>query len=144
MAETQLYDYTVQERLNKMIVDVIDITVKPDADNGADMAVGDFMFPLVEIPNAVPVPGGTAILQSCCAIIHGGDNDGLDTGSFNIVITSDSTTLQHAGADIHTDDLDKIKNTKEKQMELAVSIVKLKRENYVILKTLLFRRVLII
>ena len=104
MAETQLYDYTVQERLNKMIVDVIDITVKPDADNNGTMQAGDFMFPLVEIPNAVPVPGGTAILQSCCAIIHGGDDDGADTGTFDVVITSDSTTLQHAVADINTDD----------------------------------------
>ena len=107
MAETQLYDYTVQERLNKMTVDVIDITVKPDFNNGAAMAVGDFMFPMVEIPNAVPVPGGTAILQSCCAIIHGGDDDGADTGAFDVVITSHdstSTKLQHGGGDIETDD----------------------------------------
>ena len=79
MATTGLHKYTVQEKLNKMDVDLIDITVKPDVDNGAAMASGDFMFPLVEIPNAVAVNGGTAILQSCCAIIAGGDDDGADT-----------------------------------------------------------------
>ena len=104
MAITDTKKYTVQEKLNKMDVDLIDITVKPDADNGAGMAAGDFMFPAVEIPNAVAVNGGTAILQSCCAIIQGGDDDGADTGAFDVVITNDSTTLQHAGADIDTDD----------------------------------------
>ena len=87
-----------------MDVDLIDITVKPDTDNGGAMTAGDLMFPLVEIPNAVPVNGGAAILHSCCAIIKGGDNDGADTGAFDIVITNDSTTLQHGGADINTDD----------------------------------------
>ena len=104
MAITDTKKYTVQEKLNKMDVDLIDITVKPDADNGAGMAAGDFMFPAVEIENAVPVNGGTAILQSCCAIIAGGDADGADTGAFDVVITNDSTTLQHASADINTDD----------------------------------------
>ena len=104
MAETNLHNYSVQEKLNKMDIDLIDITVKPDFDNGAAMVAGDFMFPAVEIENAVPVNGGTAILQSCCAIIAGGDADGADTGAFDVVITNDSTTLQHAGADIDTDD----------------------------------------
>jgi len=104
MAQTNLHNYSVQEKLNKMDVDLIDITVKPDFDNGAAMAAGDLMFPAVEIPNAVAVNGGTAILQSCCAIISGGDADGADTGAFDVVITNDSTTLQHGGADINTDD----------------------------------------
>tara|TARA_Y100000593_G_C4303374_1_gene334505 strand:+ start:211 stop:756 length:546 start_codon:yes stop_codon:yes gene_type:complete len=104
MATTDLHKYTVVEKLNKMDVDLIDITVRPDADNGAAMTAGDFMFPIVEIPNAVAVDGGTAILQSCCAVISGGDGDGADTGAFDIVITNDSTVLQHGGADINTDD----------------------------------------
>ena len=104
MAKTELHNYSVQEKLNKMDIDLIDVTVKPDADNGAAMSTGDFMFPLVEIPNAVAVNGGTAILQSCCAIIAGGDDDGADTGAFDVVITNDNTTLQHGGGDIETDD----------------------------------------
>ena len=107
MAITDIHKYTVAEKLNKMDVDLIDVTVKPDFNNGAAMAAGDFMFPMVEIPNAVSVNGGTAILQSCCAIIAGGDGDGADTGTFDVVITSHdstSTKLQHGGGDIETDD----------------------------------------
>ena len=104
MALTNLHNYSVQEKLNKMDVDLIDITVYPDFDNGAAMTAGDFMFPAVEIPNAVAVKGGTSLLHSRCAIISGGDADGADTGAFDVVITSDSTTLQHAAADINTDD----------------------------------------
>ena len=47
MAKTELHNYSVQEKLNKMDIDLIDVTVKPDADNGAAMSTGDFMFPLV-------------------------------------------------------------------------------------------------
>ena len=105
MSRTDLRKYTVQEKLNKMNIDFIDITVKPDYDNGADMVAGDFMFPLTTITDAVAVKGGTAILQSCCAIISAGDDsDGTDTGPFDVVITSSGTTLQHDGADINTDD----------------------------------------
>jgi hypothetical protein len=54
------------------------------------------MFAITEVPNAVAVDGGTAILQSCCAIIPGGDTDGTDTGAFDVVVTNDSTTLSAA------------------------------------------------
>ena len=107
MAKTDLHKFSVQEKLNKMDIDLIDITVKPDANNLSTMSAGDFMFPMVEIPNAVASPGGVSILQSCCAIIRGGDDDGADTGAFDVVITSHdstSTKLQHGGGDIQTDD----------------------------------------
>ena len=103
MAKTKLQNYTVQEKLNKMDVDLIDVTVTPDNANGGGMDVGDFMFPMVEIPNAVAVKGGTAILQSCCAIVFP-----MIAGAFDIVITSHdstSTKLQHGGGDILDDDL---------------------------------------
>ena len=99
MAKTELHNYTVQEKLNKMDVDLIDVTVTPDNANGGAMDVGDFMFPMIEIPNAVSVAGGTAILQSCCAIISP-----MIAGAFDIVITNDSTTLQHGGGDVVDDD----------------------------------------
>lgn len=102
MAVTDTKKYTVQEKLNKMDVDLIDVTVTPDNANGGGMDVGDFMFPMVEIPNAVSVNGGTAILQSCCAIISP-----MIAGAFDIVITSydsTSTLLQHGGGDIVDDD----------------------------------------
>ena len=100
MAQTELHKYTVAEKLNKMDVDLIDVTVTPDNANGGAMDVGDFMFPMIEIPNAVSVPGGTAILQSCCAIVFP-----MIAGAFDIVITNDATTLGHGGGDVVDDDL---------------------------------------
>ena len=86
MAKTKLHNFTVQEKLNKMDVDLIDVSVTLfDGIND----VGDVMFIVKEIPNAVSVPGGTSILTSCSAIFGGGD----DVGAFDIVITSDDTVL---------------------------------------------------
>ena len=102
MAETNLQGYSTQEKLNKMDVDLIDVSVTPDNANGGGMDIGDFMFPMIEIPNAVSVPGGTSILQSCCAIISP-----MITGVFDIVITSHdstSTLFQHGSGDIVDDD----------------------------------------
>tara|TARA_Y100001938_G_scaffold137444_1_gene201639 strand:- start:32540 stop:33100 length:561 start_codon:yes stop_codon:yes gene_type:complete len=62
MAKTELHNYSVQEKLNKMDLDVISITT-PTAVN-VDTAGKIAIIPL-EIPNAVSVPGGTAILQTC-------------------------------------------------------------------------------
>ena len=69
MAETKIRKYAVIERLGKMDVDLIDVTVSPDEGNTGAMASGDLLFTVTEIPNAVSVPGGTAILHSCMAII---------------------------------------------------------------------------
>ena len=99
MADTSLTKYSIQERLNKQDVDLIDVTVTPDNSNTGAMSSGDFMFPMVEIPNAVSVAGGTATLQSCCAIVSP-----AITGNFDIVITNDSTTLQHGGGDVVDND----------------------------------------
>ena len=73
MAQTNIKKYSTEERLNKMDVDLIDVTVSPDVSNAGSPAAGDALWLLTEIPNAVSVEGGTSILQSCCAIIAGGD-----------------------------------------------------------------------
>ena len=59
MAKTDTHKYTVQEKLNKMDVDVISVSVTV-----ATNAANDLMYVPVEIPNAVSVPGGTCIIQS--------------------------------------------------------------------------------
>ena len=46
-----------------MDVDLIDVTVSPDEGNTGAMASGDLLFTVTEIPNAVSVEGGTAILR---------------------------------------------------------------------------------
>ena len=92
MAVTNLHKYTVAEKLNKMDVDIIDITVSIDAANTGAYADGDLLFPLTEIPYAVAVKAGSAILQSASIIITG-SADGSETGAFDVVIASDSTAL---------------------------------------------------
>ena len=94
--KTTLKKYTAAERLGKMEVDLIDITVSVDPNNTGGDAEGDLFFKVTEIPNAVSVDGGSAILQSCCAIIAGGDNDGADVDAFDVVVTADSTQLLEA------------------------------------------------
>ena len=92
MSETKLHNYSVQEKLNKMDVDLIDITVSIDAANTGAYASGDLLFPVTEIPYAVAINGGTAILQSASIIITG-SADGSETGALDVVITSDETAL---------------------------------------------------
>ena len=92
MAETKLQNFTVQEKLNKMDVDLIDVTLNLDNANTGAYADGDVLFPVTEIPNAVAVNGGSAILQSASIIITG-SADGSETGALDVVITSDSTAL---------------------------------------------------
>ena len=61
MAETKLHNYSVQEKLNKMDVDLIDVTCTTAAETLAD---NDAVAVAIEIPNAVAVKGGSAIIQS--------------------------------------------------------------------------------
>ena len=91
MAQTDIFKYSANERLGKMDVDLIDVTVSPDEGNTGAMASGDLLFTVTEIPNAVSVEGGTAILHSCMAIISP-----MVTGEFDCVITSASTAITEA------------------------------------------------
>ena len=63
MAKTNLRDFTVQEKLNKMDVDVIEVTSASITTN----ATGELAILPTEIPNAVAVPGGSCIIQSITA-----------------------------------------------------------------------------
>ena len=74
MAQTELHKYTVAEKLNKMDVDIIDITATLTTDGTS----GDLMFDVTEIANAVAVNAGSGILQSVVAVIsdHATDESG--------------------------------------------------------------------
>ena len=87
MARTELHKYTVAEKLNKMDVDLIDVDVATDAD-----AAGELLITTTEIPNAVAVNGGTAILQSAMFM-----SNKVLTDSVDIFITSDSTSMGSIG-----------------------------------------------
>lgn len=104
MAQTNLHNYSVQEKLNKMDIDIIDITAVLTTDGTS----GDLMFDTTEISNAVPVSGGSGILQSVVAVIsdHATDEsgDGANiTGSWKLVITSDATSIGTVSDALATD-----------------------------------------
>ena len=77
------------KKLGQMNVDLIDVAISPDVSNGGAGTIGDLLFLVTEIPNAVAVKGGSAILQSVVAVSSGT----VVTGAFDIVLTSDSTAL---------------------------------------------------
>ena len=84
MAVTNLLEYSAQQKLNKMDIDIVNVT--PELHNGVIYAIGDLMFNQVKIENAVAVPGGRSILQSVCAI-----NADAQLGSFDLVFTAEGT-----------------------------------------------------
>ena len=73
MAETKLHNYSVQEKLNKMDLDVIQVIPTIDFDTNTDatpdaFTVNDVVAPVTKIPNAVAVNGGVSILQTCIIV----------------------------------------------------------------------------
>ena len=85
MAATNLHNYSVQEKLNKMDVDVI--TVTPTIETSA-IVQHDVLFDYIEIPNAVSVNGGSAIIQSIQLL-----DEGDQGGAIDLVFQSDNTAL---------------------------------------------------
>ena len=89
MAQTDLRKYGTEERLGKMDLDLIDVTV--DLDDGTEYDDGDILFDTTTIPYAVSVPGGTGLLHSISAIVNSAG--GNETANIDIVLTSDSTAI---------------------------------------------------
>ena len=105
MAETKLRNYTVQEKLNKMDVDVI--TVTPTVSTGSTDAAADLLFDSLEIENAVAVNGGSSILQSVSVFHKGAENVVFDLLFFQV--TKDLGTAGAAltwGGSSETDNAD--------------------------------------
>ena len=87
-----LKDYSVQERLNKINVDLV--SWQPSIDDGSAYAVGD----LLSVPVAITVSevnGGSGIIQSCSIIINSTDGD--ETGDIDIVICQENPALIKSG-----------------------------------------------
>tara|TARA_R100000458_G_C8085502_1_gene118416 strand:- start:32 stop:547 length:516 start_codon:yes stop_codon:yes gene_type:complete len=79
MAETKLHNYSVQEKLNKMDVDLIDATLTTVA---AAVADNEVVSQGIEIENAVAVNGGTAIIQSIVL-----NSDDAETPALDLVFS---------------------------------------------------------
>ena len=96
MAETHLSQYSVQEKLNKMHVDLIIST--PDIAE-ATYSDGDLMAEMEYITDAVAVKGGSCILQSITAI------DTSDTGgAIRVIITNNLADLGTVGSAVNAAD----------------------------------------
>ena len=96
MAKTQLHNYTVQEKLNKMDIDLIDVDPVCEAASNAD---GDVIFTFTEIPNVVAVNGGASLLHSV-QLLDDDDNG----GKIDLVFQTDDTTLGTLGAAVSESD----------------------------------------
>ena len=85
MARTSLREFTTSEKLNKMAVDLIDVTLTTDAEAHAD---NDVIAQSIEIPNAVAVTGGSAIIQSIMLL----DEDD-EAPIVDLIFQTDNTAL---------------------------------------------------
>ena len=87
MAETNLRKYAVIEKLNKMDVDLIDVTLTTDTEDHAD---NDVVSQSIEIPNAVSVQGGSAIIQS---IYLQNTDDSVESPALELIFASANTAI---------------------------------------------------
>ena len=96
MAETKLHGYTVAERLNKMDVDLIELTPGTTTNACSD---GEIIWSNEKVANAVSVPSGTSILQSITLI-----DDDDHGGAIDLVFTDSSAVLGTEGGAISASD----------------------------------------
>ena len=91
MSKTRLGQYTTAEKLNKMAVDLIDVTLTTTSGSHNDDTIVSHQ---IEIPNAVAVTGGSAIIQS---IILSNTDDSIESPALELIFTSNSLDLSGGG-----------------------------------------------
>ena len=104
MAQTELHNYSVQEKLNKMDVDLIDVTLTTAIGTINDDYV---VSSAIEIPNAVAVNGGTAIIQS---ILLYNDDNSVESPGLELIFAQQDTDIGTIDAAITMEDVDAIGN----------------------------------
>tara|TARA_Y100001970_G_C13772494_1_gene621201 strand:+ start:85 stop:603 length:519 start_codon:yes stop_codon:yes gene_type:complete len=92
MAQTSLQGSTVQEKLNRMAVDLIEIELTTTA---ATHANGDVIAISEEIENAVAVKGGSSIIQSVALL---NTDDSVESPALDLVFCVDNTALGTIGS----------------------------------------------
>ena len=99
MAQTNLQGSTVQEKLNKMAVDLIDIDLLTDT---AAIANNQIISDYVEIPYAVSESGGSCILQSITLLDDGDQGAAMDlvfaTADTDLGVLNQAVSDDDAGA----------------------------------------------
>ena len=96
MAQTNIKKYSIQQKLNKMDVDLIDVDLLTDT---AAIADNQIISDYVEIPYAVSVPGGSCILQSITLL-----DDGDQGAAMDLVFATADTDLGVLNEDVSDDD----------------------------------------
>ena len=92
MAETKIHGYTVQERLGKMDVDLIDVTLTTVA---AAIGNNEVISQSIEIENAVAVSGGSGIIQSVMLL----DEDD-EAPAIELLFSQVSTAITDAASEV--------------------------------------------
>lgn len=87
MALTDLAGRTTQSKLNSMSVDLIDVTLTTTIATHAD---GRVISQSIEIPNAVAVTGGTAIIQS---IYLQNKDDSVESPALELIFAAENTAI---------------------------------------------------
>ena len=87
MAQTNLRGRAVVEKLNSMAVDLIDVTLTTTAATHAD---GDVISQSIEIPNAVSIIGGSAIIQS---IYLQNTDDNVESPALELIFAAENTAI---------------------------------------------------
>jgi len=96
MAETNLTGRSAQTKLNSMAVDLIDVDLVTDT---AAIANNQIISDYIEIPNAVAVNGGSAIIQSIALL-----DDGDQGVAMDLVFATADTDLGTLNQDVSDDD----------------------------------------
>jgi hypothetical protein len=92
MAQTSLQGSTVQEKLNRMAVDLIEIELTTTV---ATHANGDVIAISEEIENAVAVKGGSSIIQSVALL---NTDNTVESPALDLVFCIDNTALGTIGS----------------------------------------------
>jgi len=87
MARTSLVGLTAREKLNSMAVDLIDVTLTTTA---ATHNNDEVVSQSIEIPNAVAVTGGSAIIQS---IYLQNTDDSVESPALELIFAAENTIL---------------------------------------------------
>tara|TARA_Y100001937_G_scaffold126872_1_gene197318 strand:+ start:1918 stop:2442 length:525 start_codon:yes stop_codon:yes gene_type:complete len=87
MALTDLAGRTTQSKLNSMSVDLIDVTLTTTIATHAD---GRVISQSIEIPNAVAVKGGSAIIQS---IYLQNKDDSVESPALELIFAAENTAI---------------------------------------------------
>lgn len=92
MASTNIHEFTVQEKLNKMDVDLIEVELTTTAGSHADGTI----IATAEIVSNVASSSGAGLIVQSIVLIN--TDDSVESPAFDLVFGQDDTTLGSVGS----------------------------------------------